>query len=279
MEKKQPKLKNKILSILPKAAAAVSVTFQNSPFSPRRDHKLRSDHNATKWHKGAKGFSGPMIPEEARRKPKDGGVETQEPTSPKISCIGQIKQKKKQIHKAKAKTMSLPTPDSIRSHVSGAEDVDSEQVSEDVVKKKHSPNKFQRMFFHAAKPKTGSRKKLPPESSVIGKKTYFNKDVGSDRAPPMGDMRRFASGRETFANFDWRAQNTAEEMDQRDCFTDVEEDENEVIIPFSAPILVSGGSGRYSDLNLQPRKEINIWKRRTMEPPRPLQLKPVLTAK
>ncbi|CAL0333183.1 unnamed protein product [Lupinus luteus] len=284
MENKQPKLKNKILSILPKAAAAVSVTFQNSPFSPRRDHKLRSDHNATKWHKGAKGFSGPMIPEEARRKPKDGGVETQEPTSPKISCIGQIKQKKKQIHKAKAKTMSLPTSDSIRSNVSGANHVGSEfsstlKETDTVVKKKHPQNKFQKMFFHAAKPKTGSRKKLPPDYSVLGKETYFNKEVVSDRAPPMGDMRRFASGRETFANFDWKAQITPEEMDQRDCFTDVEEDDNEVIIPFSAPILVSGGSGRYSDLNLQPRKEINIWKRRTMEPPRPLQLKPVLTAK
>ncbi|KAE9592661.1 hypothetical protein Lalb_Chr19g0131611 [Lupinus albus] len=287
MEKKQPKLKNKILSILPKAAAAVSVTFQNSPFSPRRDHKFRSDHNASKWHKGTKGFSGPMIPDEARRKPKDGGVETQEPTSPKISCIGQIKQKKKQIHKAKAKTMSLPTSDSTKENVfDDADDVGSEYSSTlkerdtDVIKKKHPPNKFQRMFFHAAKPKTGSRKKLAPDSSsVIGKETYFNKEVVSDRAPPMGDMRRFASGRETFANFDWTAQITPEEMDQRDCFTDVEEDENEVIIPFSAPILVSGGSGRYSDLNLQPRKEINIWKRRTMEPPRPLQLKPVLTAK
>ncbi|CAL0316917.1 unnamed protein product [Lupinus luteus] len=45
------------------------------------------------------------------------------------------------------------------------------------------------------------------------------------------------------------------------------------------PILVRGGSRRYSDLNLQPRKEINIWKRRTMAPPKPLQLKPVFTAK
>ncbi|OIW07927.1 hypothetical protein TanjilG_20028 [Lupinus angustifolius] len=285
MENKQNKLKNKILNIIPKAAAAISVSFQNSTFSPGRDH------NTTKWYKSTttKGFSGPMIPDEARRKPKDGGVETQEPTSPKISCMGQIKQKEIQIQKAKAKakanTMSLPKSYSTR-HPSGAADVGSDysstpkELDPEVIKKKHPPNMFQKMFFHAAKPKTGSRKKLSESSvSVIGKGTDLNKDVVSDRTPPMGDMRRFASGRETFANFDWTAQIAPEEMDHRDCLTDVEEEEDEVRVPFSEPILVSGGSGRYSDLNLQPRKEINIWKRRTMAPPKPLQLKPVLTAK
>ncbi|KAJ1376934.1 hypothetical protein SESBI_49407, partial [Sesbania bispinosa] len=108
---KQYKLKSRILKILPKAVSAVTVTFQNPPFSPGRDHKSRQD-NATKWIKphGGKGFSGPiipMIPDEARRKPKDGsnGNENyyqQEPTSPKISCMGQIKHKKKQIKKTKA---------------------------------------------------------------------------------------------------------------------------------------------------------------------------------
>ncbi|CAL0303491.1 unnamed protein product [Lupinus luteus] len=281
MENKQNKLKNKILNILPKAAAAISVSFQNSTFSPGRDH------NTTKWYKGTstKGFSGPMIPDEARRKPKDGGVETQEPTSPKISCMGQIKQKEKQIQKTKAKadTMSLPKSFSTR-HSSGAADFGSEYFSSEldpeVINKKHPQNMFQKMFFHAAKPKTVPRKKLSESSvSVIGKGTDLNKDVVSDKAPPMGDMRRFASGRETFANFDWTAQIAPEEMDQRDCLTDVEAEEDEVRVPFSEPILVSGGSGRYSDLNLQPRKEINIWKRRTMTPPKPLQLKPVLTAK
>ena len=88
-KEKESKLKNKIFKILPKAAAAaVSMTFQNPPFSPGRDHKFK--------HHGGKGFfSGPMIPVEARRKSKDGCVETQEPTSPKISCMGQIKHKKK----------------------------------------------------------------------------------------------------------------------------------------------------------------------------------------
>ncbi|KAF5200180.1 Syringolide-induced protein 14-1-1, partial [Thalictrum thalictroides] len=74
--------KNKILSFLPKTA---TVSFQNHPFSPGRDHKRY--------------FSGPiksMIPAEARIKSSNSGGKTfDEPTSPKISCMGQIKHKKK----------------------------------------------------------------------------------------------------------------------------------------------------------------------------------------
>ena len=35
-----------------------------------------------------------LIPAEARRKLKDGGINFQEPTSPEVSCMGQIKHKK-----------------------------------------------------------------------------------------------------------------------------------------------------------------------------------------
>ncbi|XP_027333264.1 uncharacterized protein At1g76070-like [Abrus precatorius] len=269
---KQSKLKNKIFKIIPKAAAAVAVTFQNPPFSPGRDHKLRSENAATRWVKphahGGKGFSGPivsMIPNEARRKAKDGGIETQEPTSPKISCMGQIKHKKKQIKKDKAKTMSLPTQTKTRGPVVGS----ASSTPRDTEEKKRT-SKLQRMFFHTPKPKTAARK---PDASA-----------SDDRAPPLGEMRRFASGRETFSNFDWKAQIAPEEIEERDCYSDddrVESDaEEDVIIPFSAPIMLGGGGGGPESVpNLQPRKEINLWKRRTMAPPRPLQLNPVLTAK
>ncbi|CAJ1972590.1 unnamed protein product [Sphenostylis stenocarpa] len=243
-ENKPSKLKSKILKILPKAAAAV--TFQNPPFSPGRDHKFKSF--------GGKGFfSGPMIPDEARRKPKDGGVETQEPTSPKISCMGQIKHKKKHVKKGGAKSMSMPTR---------ARESKPSTTPRDTTEEKKQASKFQRMLFHAGKPKSAARKKS---------------DAEVERAPALGHMRRFASGRETFSNFDWKAQIAPEE---RDCYSDnddrVESDaEDEVIIPFSAPLTVGGAPM----LNVQPRKEINLWKRRTMAPPRPLQLNPVLTAK
>ncbi|KAK7280786.1 hypothetical protein RJT34_25853 [Clitoria ternatea] len=254
MEKeKQSRLKNKILKILPKAAAAV--TFQNPPFSPGRDHKLRSEK--------PKGFSGPMIPHEARRKPKDnghGGIETQEPTSPKISCMGQIKhKKKKQIKKGRAMSMTSLPP----SHSSTAP-----TPRDTTTNNNKNASRFQRMFLQAAKPKNVPRKPYVSASS----------DDVSDKAPPLGHMRRFASGRETFSNFDWKAQITPEE--ERGCYTDddrMESDaDDDVIIPFSAPIMVGSGGAAS---NFQPRKEINLWKRRTMEPPRPLQLNPILTVK
>src|SRR4051812_30331770 len=114
MEKeKQSKVRNRFLK-------AITVTFQNAPFSPGRDHKFRSDNNTNRWGaktNSGKGFSGPMvtmIPYEARRKPRDGtGVSvTQEPTSPKISCMGQIKHhKKKNIPTGKTTDVSTTAKD------------------------------------------------------------------------------------------------------------------------------------------------------------------------
>jgi hypothetical protein len=42
-----------------------------------------------------------IIPKEARRKPKNGSFDATEPTSPKVSCAGQIKNKKKKKKKKK----------------------------------------------------------------------------------------------------------------------------------------------------------------------------------
>ncbi|KAL5072224.1 hypothetical protein RYX36_023111 [Vicia faba] len=251
MEKeKQSKVRNRFLK-------AITVTFQNAPFSPGRDHKFRSDNNTNRWgaksNGGGKGFSGPMvtmIPYEARRKPKDGGVNvTQEPTSPKISCMGQIKHHKKK-HIPKSKTSDASTP------------------------KDASKSKFQRIFSQRSKPKSNFVERKLDETGSIG---------GGNKAPPMGDMKRFASGREAFSSFNWKAVIEPEEIDGRDCFTDGEDDE--ILIPFSAPILVGGDNGDDDDgggrpcLKFKPRNEINLWKRRTMAPPRPLQLNPVLKAK
>ncbi|CAN0847917.1 Uncharacterized protein At1g76070 [Linum grandiflorum] len=93
-------------------------------------------------------------------------------------------------------------------------------------------------------------------------------------------MRRFASGHrpDGFGNFDWTAQIAPIESDCRD-YSDGEEEEEEeerggysdddddtVIAPFSTRIADVEG------MSLKPRKEVNLWKRRTMDPPRPLQL-------
>ncbi|GMN35873.1 hypothetical protein TIFTF001_005585 [Ficus carica] len=198
MEKQQAKYQdNKILKFLPRAVSAVHFHHQSLPFSPNREKR----------------FSGPiipMIPHEARRRPKKSGgreeAEEEEPTSPKVSCIGQIKHKHKKIikdHKKLKKRVSAQIKDS--------------------------------------KPVTWS----PRE--------------------------RFASGRDhSLSNFDWAAQVTPVDADHRNVhYSDDEESDQEVeiMIPFSAPIINVD-----RELPLQPRKEINLWKRRTMAPPRPLEL-------
>lgn len=241
MEKHELKLKSKILKIIPKV---VTLTFQNPPFSPgRRDHKP---------HGGGKGFSGPMIPFEARRNQNNDGIDYQEPTSPKISCMGQIKHKKKHPKKAKASNVNTS----------------SSSTSRDIVVKKHV-TKFQRMFSNVGKQKTTEGRRKSDASA-----SHDNKYTLEEKVPHVSQMKRFSSGRDTFANFDWKAQvvptqainyYSDEERVQSD--TDDDEDE-EIMIPFSAPLY--GGV-----LDLKPRKEINLWKRRTMAPPIPLQLDPV----
>ncbi|KAK7352208.1 hypothetical protein VNO80_17626 [Phaseolus coccineus] len=251
---KQLKLRNKILKALPKAVAAVTMTFQNPPFSPGRDHKSKPMVS--------------MIPHEARRKTHDrngiDGIYSQEPTSPKISCMGQIKHKKKQIKQAKTKSVSRPREASNK----------SSSASRDTEVKKHASTFQKMLLFHAAKPKSEGRKSNASAPGDISDRDHALGDA--PRAPHVSQVRRFSSGRDALASFDWKVAQVAPDEAEIDYYSDdyrVDssdgEEEEEVMIPFSAPILVGGGVGV---LNLKPRKEINLWKRRTMAPPMPLQL-------
>ncbi|KAK8580047.1 hypothetical protein V6N13_143184 [Hibiscus sabdariffa] len=228
--KKEAKPRNLILKLLPKAVSAVaSVGFQNPPFSPSRD-KRGAGKGMLPCHFVS------IIPDEARRKSKAEALETQEPTSPKVSCIGQIKHKKK-IKKAKRNLKAV------------SESTHKYSSPTEVKKQEESSNE---------------------------------KDLGDgdDGAPSLCQVKRFASGRDGLASFDWTAQIAVPvEADQhRDDYSDEvgrehrdledDEEEEEVIVPFSCAMAVGGGG-----LALQPRKEINIWKRRTTNPPTPLQLK------
>lgn len=210
---KQTKHKNKILKFIPKA-----LSFQNPPFSPTRD----KDVTATR--PGGRAFSGPIvsiIPKEAWRRTKSEMADTpQEPTSPKVSCLGQIK------HRHKKKMMIKKEKDVKRSRVPS---------------KEAAPEKKEKMLSGAEEAK----------------------------APALGQMKRFASSRSSLSNFDWTAQVAPEDSYQRRNCHSNEEREKEVRIPFSAPLMVGGG-GR--EMQLQPKKEINLWKRRTMAPPRILKL-------
>ena len=255
METKHSKPKSsKIFSFLPKSA---TVTFQNPPYSPGRsgggggggDH-----HHHYHSHK-LKGFSGPMIPDEARRKPINGGensFETQEPTSPKISCMGQIKHKKKKVCESKN---GLPGKEEIK-----------------MPKSSKPKNKLLRPSLSFGNLFKGKGEKQ--------RRRRTEEDVSSTNgipapAPSLDQMKRFTSGRASFENFDWKAvhDRRVSADNQRDYYSDHDgsddDDHEEVIIPHSAPMMIGGGMG----IALEPRKEINLWKRRTMAPPRPLQIK------
>ncbi|KAJ8618215.1 hypothetical protein MRB53_014401 [Persea americana] len=206
---KQARSKSAVLSFLSKTAAAA---FSKPPFSPGRE----KNSIKLKGHT-AKGLSGPIIsivPSEARRKSKNGSFREQEPTSPKVSCIGQIKHKKKICH---AKRVPPPIQDRKKIFAVG------------------------RVFRGA---KAGRRKSDADADKVVG---------SAAGVPSLGQMKRFSSGRDALANFDWEDGG--------------ESDEEEFRVPHSAP-LERGGVG----VVLEPRAEVNLWKRRSREPPRPLQL-------
>ncbi|KAG9442862.1 hypothetical protein H6P81_018716 [Aristolochia fimbriata] len=238
---KPAKSKSKIFSFI----------FLNQPFSPGRDK-----------FKAGKGFSGPIIsiiPAEARRKTRNGSFDAQEPTSPKVSCIGQIKHKKK-ICKAKCATAAA-VPAAVKE-------------SKGRKKGKQHSSAIGRMF------RGGKGRKGAAEES----KEEVDLEV---RPPPpgLGQMRKFSSGREAFRDFDWRAaanrgggaalsrqRGYYSDEEQRDDHSD-EDDEDDFmvahsgpLVAFSAPLAVGGAQ------SAEPRKEINIWKRRTMAAPRPLEL-------
>ncbi|XP_031123081.1 uncharacterized protein At1g76070 [Ipomoea triloba] len=244
----KPSKAKMILKFLPKSAA---ISFQSLPFSPGRD-KRPAD---IKTH-----CSGPIIsiiPAEARRK---SGMDTQEPSSPKVSCIGQIKHKKKQKmqhQKRSGEKQQLPT------------------------KKDY------------ARSLTTSFQERSSSSAAIGKIFHGRRSDASaadssrlrdcEDAPSLGKMKRFASGRETLSDFNWTTASTATAQvvpHARKCCLDDDDDEEdeyeEIIIPFSAPMF--GGHGS-TTLPLEPRKEINLWKRRTMAQPKPLQLNAMTRSK
>ncbi|KAF6135663.1 hypothetical protein GIB67_028234 [Kingdonia uniflora] len=228
MEKPTKSL-SKLFSFLPKSA---TISFQNQPpYSPGRERR----------------FSGsiiPVIPVEARRRSsKHGGFDAQDPTSPKVSCIGQIKHKKK-LHKLKSANKIIPS-------------------LQEEKKKKTPPRRATsfRNIFRNTKPekKYDVSTKKPPLPKL------------PDRAPALGQMMRFASGRDSFSDFNWNAYDVKGKPDHRDFYSDDEredsdDEEDHVFVPHSAPMMIGGG------VMVQPKKEVNLWKRRTMDPPKPLQV-------
>ncbi|PKA55654.1 Uncharacterized protein AXF42_Ash006856 [Apostasia shenzhenica] len=205
---KAPTSKGKImLKYLQKAA---SFTITSHPHSPR----AAGGGGDRRPPRGYSGQIASIFPRESgfRKKSDVGGAGDNEPTSPKVTCIGQIKHKKKAAAAA-------------------------EQL-----KKKKMMKKKTAFFEKKGVEKEKEKRPRPPAPT---------------QAPALGRMRRFASGRETLAEFDWKAAAAA-----------MEDPEEEVIIPHSAPILVGGGGA----VAPEPKNENFLWRRRAMAKPMPLQL-------
>ncbi|XP_059440598.1 uncharacterized protein LOC132173052 [Corylus avellana] len=97
---KPSKLRSKLMRFLiPHAASAV--TFQSPPLSPGK---------AVATPRGSSSPSISIIPPEVQRKPKTASFDAREPTSPKVSCMGHVKNTKKIKRKPKRVSVSLPPP-------------------------------------------------------------------------------------------------------------------------------------------------------------------------
>lgn len=272
MEKSSVKPINRLLKL-----AASAVTFQNPPFSPSKE-KRSSD--AT--HKIRKGFSGPMIsliPAEARYKSRSSSFAAHEPTSPKISCMGQIKHKKKMCSSNKQNHKSLPPRDhQFISHSTPLEQINNSKKPK-VFKSTQSFTEVKKTNERVLKSVQSFNEEKKKKGIVIrnifARPAVKKGDNSVDRAPSLGQIQRFSSGRNSLSNFDWTAVQIApvETDHDRNYHSEEEgesdrEEEDDYKIAFSAPILIGG----CKEVELEPRKEINLWKRRTMAQPKPLQV-------
>lgn len=230
-------------------------------------------------------FSGPMVsivPPEARggggrtrRGSSQGGgtgnsgYRTPEASSPKVSCIGQIKRSKSKRRTAKArKAAKVKVP--VCGMDGGACPLPPRPppaASRPKTKPSSSSSLMKRMLFR----RSGSRSSSSSKPS--GADGFKGRGSTVAAAPPvapapggLGQMKRFTSGRGAFQDFDWTAdtERRGSDVDAADGYDSFEDDG---FVAHSAPLVLGGGV-----VASEPRKEVNLWRRRPMSPPTPLQL-------
>lgn len=174
--------------LIPHAASAV--TFQSPPLSPGK---------AVATPRGSSSTSISIIPPEVRRKPKTASFDSREPTSPKVSCMGHVKNTKKIKRKPKRVSVSLPPPPQATVRVSCPKEVE-EKKAQEIVK----------IGFKG--PKQGGRM-----ADVF---FYHEKQTVPDQAPSLGKIKRFSSARAgALSNFDWRTSDAVVVPDSQHGYT------------------------------------------------------------
>ncbi|XP_039003735.1 uncharacterized protein At1g76070-like [Hibiscus syriacus] len=159
MEKLVAKHKKILSAFLPKAASTAVLSFQVSPpISPVG--KASSSSTSP--------IAVSLFPKEAPRKSKNGSFDAREPASPKVSCMGQIKSKKKKkkqgATQSKVASASQEEVEGKRGLIKGTKRGDKASVSD-------------------------SQAKIAEATKV----------------PSLGKMKQFSSARGTLSDFDWRA--------------------------------------------------------------------------
>jgi len=253
MEKKQKKQHARsrsftgggLASFLKSTVASFSSTF------PTSGGGRRSSFN----HRNA--FSGPIVsivPPEARggrRNKRSSGYVTPEPSSPKVSCIGQIKRsssrRQKKVNPCGKNGGACPLPPRPPAPAEGKP-----------CRPHNKGSLIRRMSFFR---RSRSRSRSSSKDGLTGNGKATAAAAPAPEPPAgLGQMRRFTSGRAAFQDFDWRE----EERRSRDSD---EEDEDDGFVAHSAPLVLGGGV-----VASEPRKEVNLWRRRPMAPPAPLEL-------
>ncbi|KAL0699759.1 hypothetical protein Bca4012_055881 [Brassica carinata] len=221
---------------------ALSIGHGATPFSPVRDfHHRRTSSTVNRGFF----FSGPITPllpttaVRGRRRTKN-AVVFAEPTSPKVSCIGQIKL---------AKSSKCP-------ETKNRAPKDLKTASSCLVKGNWS--KLKRLFS------IGLRK--PKYTAVSAASEPPISAVEAVAAPSLCKMKKFASSRETLVGYDWTVEIKREESrsDHRRGYSS--DDKETMMIPCAVstpPLAVCS----------RQKSEVNLWKRRTIDRPKPLQVK------
>lgn len=249
-----------LASFLKSTVASFSSTF---PSSSGGGGGRRSSFN----HRNA--FSGPIVsivPPEARGggRRKRSGYVTPEPSSPKVSCIGQIKRsssrRQKKVNPCGKNGGACPLPP--------RPPAPADEGKKPCRPPTTRPSLVKRMsFFRRSRSRSSRSRAVSSSSSKDGLAVGNGKGSDDDGAMAaaavpagLGQMKRFTSGRAVFQDFDWR------EVEMRGRGSD-DEEEDEGFVAHSAPLVLGGGV-----VASEPRKEVNLWRRRPMAPPTPLQL-------
>ncbi|RZC30257.1 hypothetical protein D0Y65_001714 [Glycine soja] len=155
-------VKRNFLKFLTKQpAAALVVAFQN----PTRMSPCRSPARVVS-----------IIPKEARRKHKGETFSAREPTSPKVSCMGQVQGKKRKARKQKR-----------------AQAQDQAQAHKDPTKNTNSIGEKKEILLWIQKGSDEGRKRKVLEEKRAS---------GTVEAPSLNTMKKFASGRGSLYDFD-----------------------------------------------------------------------------